>query len=343
MPFRFSPLLAAALFLTLSGCLPTCVREEDRSLTPADSSARRLARAMAQDTLTPLWGRTPGTLTGLAYPRTVRFDSAGTLWMTDAKANTLTAFAASGAVTQHSAPGLSVPYLAGFRGDTVVVFSAGANRFDLVLRGRRARSIPVTMLPSDKTLVRYGSVWGDSLVVKVGSAETSPRLLVLGPDGRLGRTIPLAGPHWRHAGPLRTQGDTLLSICGFRPLYDRIAPDGTRDSVTLVGFDSPMLSRSGRFVAGTEHIAPLLLPALARVPDGRVFALNLRLGWVQIDVYGPDARLSRTLIQPHPGPDRKFMPEDLDAWVEPSGAVRLAVTSAQPRAEVRLYRWIPPR
>ena len=70
-------------------------------------------------------------------------------------------------------------------------------------------------------------------------------------------------------------------------------------------------------------------------------ALNMRLGWVQVDVFDATSRLQHRLIQPDPGPDRKFMPEDVDAWREPSGAVRIAITATQPRPEVRLYRWRP--
>jgi hypothetical protein len=342
LPLRLSPLYALSLFVTLSGCLPTCVREEDKSLLPADSTGRRLAALAPTDTLAPLWSRTATTLPGLTHPRTVRYDTAGTLWMSDAGAGTLTALAPSGAVTYRGAPGLRVPYLAGFRGDTVVVFSAGANRFDLVHGGRLARQVPVPDLPADESLLRYGAAWADGFVLKIGSEETAARLLVLDAGGRLVRTQPLPGPHWRHAGPLRTRGDTLLSICGFRPVYDRILPDGRRDTVALVGFDSPMLARSRRFMAGDTHAPPLMVPALAHLPDGRFFVLNLRLGWVQVDAFGADARLTRHLLQPHPGPNRQFWPEDLDVWREPSGALRVAVTSTRPAPALRVFRWRPP-
>ena len=341
LPSRLSPFFALVLFVTLSGCLPTCVREEDKSLLPADSTGRRIAAEAPTDTLALLWTRTPSSLTGLSHPRTVRFDSAGTLWLSDASANTLTAIAPNGAVASRSAPGLDVPYLAGFRGDTVVVFSAGENRFDLVHGGRIARQVRVPELPADESLLRYGAAWGDGFVVKVGSEETSPRLLVLDAAGRLVRTQLLPGPHWRHAGPLRTRGDTLLSICGFRPIYDRILPDGRRDTVALVGFDSPMLARSRRFMIGDAHAPPLMLPALVPMPDGHLFALNLRLGWVQVDVFDRAARLRQHLIQPHPGPNRQFWPEDLDVWQEPSGTYRLAVTSTRPSPALRMYRWTP--
>ena len=348
---RPSALVVALLAFALSGCLPSCRKGEDRALVPSDSLSRRVSGETAEDTLALVWARGVAEIDGLVHPRTVRFAPDGTLWFSDAGADRIVALDPDGRPLGR-VNGFDAPYLAGFRGDTVAVFSAGANRFDLVARRpdgpwRIARRVPVTGLPGDRTIVRYAHAWGAGYALKAGSADTPPFLLDLDADGRVRGRLALPGPYWRHAGLLRTRGaDTLLSLSGFRPVVDWIthtpAPARARfrrDTLALVGFDSPMLARSRRFLAGDVAEAPLLTPTAAPAADGRLFVLNLRLGWLQVDVYSPAGQLERRLIQPSPAPDAKFQPEDLDVRADGAGGYRIAVAYAKPIARVVVYRW----
>ncbi len=356
--------LAAALALVLAGCLPTCRREEDKRLTPADSAGRLASLAVVPDTLIPLWTRDARTMPGLEYPRTVRFMPAsgalgGSVVVADPATGDLWTIGAGGSPARRHVLGLSGPYLAGFRGDSVVVYEVGVNRFSIVAADsagalRVARRVPFTGLPSDQTLVRYGAAWMDGFAVKYSSEESGAGLLVLDASGRVRHRERLAGPHWRFAGPLRTSGDTLVSVCGFRPVIDRFtasvdssgAASGAasrlvirRDSVALVGFDSPMLARSRRFLTGDVSSPPLLLPSAAVLGAGEIVALNLRLGWIEADRYGPDGLLRGRIVERLVFLNPDVLPDDLDARRLADGSLEIAVAVPRPRGRIVAFRW----
>ncbi len=356
--------LAALLAVVLAGCLPTCRREEDKRLTPADSAGRAVSLAAGADTLVPLWTRDARTMPGLQYPRTLRFTPAGgtlggRLVVADPATGDLWTVGRSGSPVRRHALGLSGPYLAGFRGDSVVVYEVGVNRFSLVVADsavdgtagtgalRVARRVPFTGLPSDQTLVRYGAAWRDGFAVKYGSEESGAGLLVLDASGRVVHRERLAGPHWRHAGPLRTTGDTLVSVCGFRPVIDRFTVVPTpgraltlrRDSVALVGFDSPMLARSRRFLTGDVAAPPLLMPSAVPLEGGDIVALNLRLGWIEADRYGPDGRLRRRIAERLVYLNPDVLPDDLDARRLADGSLEVAVAIPRPYGRIVAFRW----
>jgi len=345
MPFRRG-LLFLALLLMATGCLPrSCQRERNQALMPADSLSRRVAQTVPVDTLQRLWTTQGPEDARMALPRTVRFLPDGRLVLTDAERNQLYYVGTNGTVQQTMRPeAFDVPYIAGVRGDTVVVFNAGADRFDLVVNGRRLsqRSV-VFQRPAEETLV-YTLATATSFYAKVVGEETPGFIGRLDDRGRVVARMPLSGPTWRQAGFLRAWGDSLLSLTGFRPVID-MAPldfeDGaTVDSTTLVGFDSPMLERSYSFLQGDTSKPPLLTVSAAPL-GGRLFVLNLRPGWLRIDVYDRDGRLARALTERNRDGSRNDYPRDLAVRRTPDG-VLLAVVRSAPTPQLELYRWQPP-
>ena len=92
---------------------------------------------------------------------------------------------------------------------------------------------------------------------------------------------------------LATRPVPLLYPTAAGPLLVR--PGAVPDTLALVGFDSPQMVRSHRFLLG-EVDQPPLLTSSAAVAGGRLFALNLRGDHVRVDVYGLDGRLERALV-----------------------------------------------
>jgi hypothetical protein len=340
----FRGLLLSAL-LVLSGCLPySCRPDANEALFPADSLSRQVARDTPADTL-----RQKATLTGpkahrLAYPRTVRFRQNGQIAASDAKRNSLFFFGADGAFQRELADSaFAVPYLIGVRSDTLVVFNAETDRIDFVTREGRVpnRSLPYER-PAPETLV-YMLATDTSLYAKAVGRDTGASLVRLDETGTPVARIELGGTYWRHAGFLRAWDDHLLSLSGFRPTVRRLPLDfsaGARpDSLSLVGFDSPMLERSYAYSQGDVSNPPLLTASAAPVGD-TLFVLNLRPGWVQIDAYDRQGRLQRRLVEPHDVGNSNFYPVDLDVRRTADGyAFAVAVRSPEP--QVKLFRWSP--
>jgi hypothetical protein len=239
-----------------------------------------------------------------------------------------------------------VPYLAGVRegaeGDTLVVFSAGGDRFELIANGRRVpgQTVPYER-PAEETLV-YAAASDSAYFVKVAGETVQDAVVRLNRQGRAVARRTLGGPYWRSAGGLRVWGDTLVSLAGFRPVIDRLPLDFTAstpvDTTLLRGFDSPMLERSYAFAQGDVDRPPLLTPDAAPVGDA-LFVLNLRPGWVRVDVYDRSGRLRHALVEPHEGGNPNFNAVALDVRRTPNGDVLLAVIVQQPQPTLALYRW----
>lgn len=304
-----------------------------------------MAQETPADTLHRLWSSTGSDAHALKHPRTVRFLEDGRLAVSDVKRNSLVLFGADGTFRRElSGVGFDVPYLIGARGDTLVVFNAGTNRIDRVVNGRRLAGRPRSYeRPSEESLV-YLLATDTTIYAKTVGGKTGSFIARLGEDGEATARAPLDGARWRNAGFLRAWGDTLVSLSGFRPVVDLLPRDFRKgaepDSLALVGFDSPMLERSYAFGQGDVTKAPLLTPAAAPVGD-TLFVLNLRPGWVQIDVYDRSGRLQRRLVESHEEGNPNFYPLDLDAR-RTSDGYRFAVTIRSPEPRLELYRWRPP-
>lgn len=329
--------LAGLVFLT--GCLPSCGRQEERALMPEDSLSRAHAATVQVDTLRAAWTSPSGLF---AYPRTVRWTNDGHLAVSDPEADRVVLLDSTGTVAREwSVPG--TPFLAGLLADTVVVFEANNARFHfLTPSGLSADSVVVPNLPEDRTLVRYGAATSNYLYFKAGSAETRPFVQVLSREGTLLKTYTFEeGRHWRYAGLLRTQGDTLLSLSGYRPVIDRLTLTDqglSRDTLSLFGFDSPMLFRTRLAMKRKSVQAPLITSASA-VVGTYVFALNLRPGWIQVDVF-ENGTLVRSLIAGDVAINRNFWPVDLDVRAV-EGGFDLAVALTRPEAQILRFHWSP--
>jgi hypothetical protein len=332
----------AALLVT--GCLPhSCQREGNESVTAADSLSREIAATTPVDTLRQLWTTTGPPDAPLALPRTVRFLPDGGLAVSDAEQNALYRLDAGGAAAQTIAPEpFDVPYIAGVRGDTVVVFNAGANRLDFVASGRTRRSIAFER-PADETLA-YALATDTSLYAKVVGEEIDNVLLRLNEQGDVATRTTLEGPYWRHAGFLRAWGDSLVSLSGFRPVVDLLPmsfrPEARPDTLALRGFDSPMLERSYAFLQGDVTKAPLLSVSAAAL-GRRLFVLNLRPGWLRVDVYSRNGRLQRVLTEAAREGSRDDYPRDIDVRRTARG-IQVAIVRSNPEARVELYEWTAP-
>jgi len=349
---RHSVVVGLVGLLLFTGCLPySCRREPNEALFPSDSLSRRVAQNTPADTLQLAWTTTGTQARPLAYPRTVRFLDDGRLAASDAKRNSLFFFGADGTVQRELADSaFAVPYLIGRRSadrqsasDTLVVFNAESDRVDFVTsEGRHPARTATIERPAPETLV-YMLATDTSLYAKVVGQNTGASLARLHDTGQVTARIDLDGAYWRHAGFLRAWGDSLVSLSGFRPVVHRLPPDFSTqtlpDSLSLVGFDSPMLDRSYAYAQDDVDKPPLLSASAAPVGD-TLFVLNLRPGWVQIDAYDRSGRLLRRLVEPHDASDRNFYPVDLDARRTASG-YRFAVAVRSPEPTIELFRWHP--
>jgi hypothetical protein len=336
-------LLLASLFL-LAGCLPySCQRNPNETLFPADSVSRRVAETVPTDTLRPVGASTGTDAHPLTYPRTVRFVD-GAVAVSDAERNSLFRFGPDGTFRHEvTDAAFAVPYLIGHRADTLVVFNAEADRVDFVAGGRRLAGRAVSYDRPTRDALVYMLATDAHLYAKVVGPTVGAHVSRLDASGAVVARAPMDGPYWRRAGFLRAWGDSLVSLSGYRPVVHRLPAafaDGARaDSLALVGFDSPMLERSYAYAAGNATKPPLLTASAAAAGD-RLFVLNLRPGWVQIDVYDRRGRLQRRLVEAHSGGNRGFYPLDLDVRRAPDG-YHFAVAVRSPTPRLELFRWRP--
>lgn len=332
---------AAVLLLLFAGCLPySCRRDESTALMPPDSASRQIAALVEADTLEHLWSAEEP----LDYPRTVRFgadslfspDEGAAIYVGDVGRNAVLSFDETGAL-QHETSDLSIPYLAGVRGDTVAVFSPDAATVHFLVDGQIAGSISIEDPVRSSRALLYAA-YGEGLFYKrVDEAGVIARV------DRRGRMIdryPLPGPQWRHAGLLRMWGDTLVSLSGYRPVVDLLAGDSSShlDTLALQGFDSPMLARSRSFVLGDVTEPPLLTSSAAPAGD-RLFVLNMRAGWLQVDVFDRDGQLQHRLVEHDPTYQKSFFPQDIDVRKAHDGTYRIVVVLSEPSPQLRLYVW----
>ncbi len=333
-------LLVFAATIALSGCLPfSCTRTESRAVSAADSLSRQIASRVLADTLQRM-----GTLTGfgdvaLEYPRTVLFGSDGRLYVADAERGSIFALAASASDSREITwDDLQVPYLAGQRGDTIIVYSPSNGRFTFLVDNAPSHSVHV---PDDipRQALQYTAVGEANLYLKVVTRDEQGYLARIGPGGReLSRRL-LKGSQWRHAGLLRMWQGDLVSLSGFYPIVDLYPPSlaGDYDSLALTGFDSPMLHRTRAFDAGRARGAPLVAGSAAAL-DSALYVLNMRPGWLRIDVYDKAGMLRHILLDGEPVLQKSFYPIDIAIRSSVDG-IEIAVAVLEPTPEVRLYVW----
>lgn len=200
------------------------------------------------------------------------------------------------------------PYLAGQRGDSVVVFNRGHNRLEFVVDGAIQRSVE---LPEDDV-----SAVGvtDSTIFAKRTEEDTYDVAMISETGEVAARYGLVGPYWRHFGFMRPAREHMLSLSGYRPVVDLIAPNtennATLDTLALVGFDSPQLVRSNQFLREDVDEPPLLISSLA-YHNERLYVVNMRGERIRIDVYTMDGQLEQALEYVDPMVVREAFPADI--------------------------------
>ena len=328
--------------LVLAGCLPSSQKETDRSLAPGDSASLARADAAPVDTLQRVWTARAPESDPMAIPTTLAWWD-DVLAVVETQNGSVRVFDDAGAYRRRIDLGLegAFPYLAGVRGDTVVVLARGLDALVWVTDAGVARRVAVP--PSTAALATP-----ERLAVRVGggASDAPAEVLTIGDGGAVRARAALAGPAWRASGFLRAWGDTVLALSGYRPVVDVVAPGARPDTLALDGFASPQFARSAQFMRGDADEPPLLTSSAAAL-GRRLFVLNLRGDHVRVDVYGRDGVLERALVSPRPWAPTDAVPLDL-AVRQRGAATEIAVLEARPpgilsgpESRVVLYRWRP--
>jgi hypothetical protein len=331
------------LILGFAGCLPSsCSRTESRALVPSDSVSRAIAERLPVDTLRLTWQTTGSADHPLAHPRTVLIGGDGMVYVGDTERNSIFVFSPdstfSGEITGDS---LQYPYLAGFRRDTLVVFNPEARRVDFMAGRAVVHSLPTPGGLPERGALQYVTAGADAVYYKAVAEDYDGFLARLDDRGRVLERTPLPNAYWRHAGFLRTWGDSLLSLCFYRPVADVVRPGGRLDTLAFTGFDSPNLGRSRLFLTGETHEPPMLTISAAPAGD-LLFVLNMRPGWIRIDAYDHEGQLRHILTQEDPAFNQDFFPVDLAARILDDGRYAFAVVVTTPTPHLRLYHWQGP-
>lgn len=297
-----------------------------------------MADAMPVDTLES----TGFILAELGHPRTVRFAADGHLWFTDTETGSVYRVDDAGEpVLRMRRPG-TFPYLAGFSADTVLVFEPSMHQMWHI--GPDAADTLSTPLGSRVPVqggLRYAAATSSDWYVKVVGEDFDGYLARLDPiSGEVTDSVALEGPSWRWAGLLRTDPDTtgVWSLAAFLPIVDRWRPGAALDSLRLTGFDSPMLARTRQFLMGDTH-APPMLSASSVISSDAIYVLNMRPGWLQLDVFDRDGTLRQRLTQPDPGFNQDYYPTDLAIQEREDGTLEIAVAILKPEPRIDLFRY----
>lgn len=335
-----------ALTLLLSGCLPSgCSSGSFDAVAPSDSLSRARAAAVPADSLSRLRTVASTAAHPMGYPRSLRYAPSGALVVADAERNSLHYLHPDGRYDREVASDtFNVPYLAGRTGDTLWVLNAGS---DTVVGVAEQTVLPETGFSverADEASLVYAAAHPDAFYLKVLGEDIGAAIYQYNWDGTVRAERSLRQPYWRYAGFLRVARDSLWSLAGFRPVVDRLPLDlstasASPDTLALRGFDSPMLERSYAFLQGDTHEPPLLIPSATFV-DARLFVLNVRSGWIQVDVFGPDGVLQHRLVEANPEANTDFFPHDLDVRRR-DGGYDIAVAVSDPAPAVVTYRWTP--
>lgn len=333
-------LLALLIFVT--GCLPSsCRREEHRDLFPADSLSRHIAEALPIDTLALRWQVLSSDEEPLAYPRTIRFAENGDVYVSDVERNSVFVFAEDGAFREEiTSEAFAFPYLAGWRGDSLLVFNPMDLRIDWVSQGTVVQTTPLPDDLDEGGRLAYATAAPDGFYFKGLKEDAASFVAKVKDDGTEEARQVLGGPVWRYAGLLKRWNDRMISLSGYRPLLDMWEPNGSLDSLHLVGFDSPMLARSRAFMIGAIDEAPLLSSSAAPV-DSLLFVLNMRPGWLHIDAFDWAGELQHRLTEPNPVFNTEFYPIDVAVRPVAGHGYHIAVAIVKPRPRIDVYFWQP--
>lgn len=331
------PVILLALLGLLSACRPFG-RSESSDLMPSDSLSRKIAVQVPIERLERLWISASVPNDEMIHPQTVRFGPEEQIYISDVEQNRVFIYDLNGRrVGQIASPDFKYPYLAGFKGDTVLVLNRGLNRLEYYKNGNKVHVVSVPTGPMTYVLYHKNQYYFKA----TGGDDTYQGFMArMNPDGRIGWPSAKFSKKrfWRYAGNLRMWGDRPMSLSGFRPVVDFLRPDGGLDTLKLTGFDSPMLRQSRAFLIGDEWNPPLLTSSAVAL-DSSLFVLNLRAGWLRIDRYDEKGRLRQVAETPKPQYQKNWTPMDMDVKLLPDGRLIFAVAYHEPTPSVRLYQW----
>ena len=325
-----------------TGCLPSsCRRIESRAVFPADSLSRQIAANITVDTLAP---PTIITAPDLGIPRTVLFGNDDQIYVGDTEHNKIFIFPPAGTShTSFTLPNTSFPYLAGWRNDSLVVFDPESRQFHFVVDTTAMASVTVDQAPANS--LQFALATASGLYLKaVSTRDTTHFLWKLDRTGVPVQETVLYGSSWKNAGLLRESGNRLVSLSGFYPWALFWTEDLIEEPDTLRwwGFDSPMLRRTYAFEQGQGRGPPLITSAAAAAGEFW-FVLNLRTGWLRIDIYDRSGMIQYIFEEADPGYLKDFYPIDIAAKLNPDSSFRLAVGLEARTPSIRVYRWTPPK
>ena len=340
-----SLLWAAACVLLLGGCLPSSCQSGDfDSITPADSLSRSIAQDMSADSLQLAWSLQGEAEYPFTYPRMVQRTHDDTLVVADVERNSLHYLHTDGTYEREfTDEALDVPFLSGMVEDTLWVFNAETDSLVAIADGAVLPEQGFRIGRADEASLVYTAAHPDFFYLKLLGEDIGSTLYQYTWDGSVHAEHTLEQPFWRYAGFLRIHDDTLWSLSGFRPVLDRFpldlasAANAPADTVALRGFDSPMLERSHAFLIGDTHEPPIL-STTAVIYDDQWFVLNVRSGWIQVDVFDQEGELQHKLMEANPEPDSDFFPQDMAVYARDDG-YKIVFAISNPEPEIRAYHW----
>ena len=324
------------LTVLLSGCLFGNQREPV-ILFPADSLSRQYASTIPADTLQLQW-QADSTVVTNRYINTVQYASDGTLLTSDLLQNQILHWSTNGVLNDStSSEQLSYPYLVGQQGTDASVFSAGTNQLHVLTESGLNQGITLPETSSEDAL-SASVVVNDSLIY-FKAVDIATHVMRLDAGGNVvGEPAPLLGPTWEHRGLLRLWQDQVLSLSAYRPTFRVITSSGQVDTLSLHGFDSPMLARSRAFMLGDDDTPPLMISS-ARPVDSLLFVLNLRPGVIRIDAYDTSGTLQH-ILEYHDLSLVEFTAQDLDVWRTETGSFEFAVASIKTQYQILSLRYV---
>ncbi len=277
------------------------------------------------------------------YPRTVLFGEDERIYVSDTQNGNIYVLTLDGTLdASFSLPHTEIPYLAGWRHDSLVVFDPERHRFNFVVDRMSVDSIAIANIPPNS--LQYALANDAGLFLKAVTRDSTHFIWELNRSGELLHESILYGSSWEHAGLLRSVEDQLVSLSGFYPRAltwpEKLSDDP--DTLQWWGFDSPMLRRTYAFGQGQGRGAPLLTSS-ATLEGDYWFVLNQRAGWLRIDIYNTSGMLQYILTEANPEYIKNFYPIDLAANLSQDGTYQLVVILVAPDPSVRIYTWTPPK
>jgi len=154
----------------------------------------------------------------MSYPSSLGYAPDGTLWAGDLLNHTITGFSTTGRVNwSFQFDDLKYPYIAGFRSDTLVVFTPDDPRILQIEDAEIVRTINILGDPAVDSGNQYATTYDGGYFYKVVDKNFGGYIARLNNEGRETARWNLPGEYWRYAGALRMWSDSLLSLSGYLP------------------------------------------------------------------------------------------------------------------------------